>query len=217
MTVELSIPLSSSYVAQRDPSALLDTIAEWVMCTRPISTQHPYGFWVILLCRTETEEWRFHMWSKDRSAPGGMPAPIHTHEKVVDSRILMGELENITYRVRSTDAGGYPVYVARHISDKYSPENRNLLVKTPERYIPVRASQQTLSVGDAYSVQAHVFHEARVREGILTCTIVRMHSPSPGPVQILGSDGYPPEIEFKRMSASAYEVFKSNFYIGKTC
>jgi len=122
MATELPIPLSRSYISQEEPSALLDTIAAWVMRARPISTLHPYGFWVILLSRVATDEWRLHLWPKHRIAPDGMPAPIHRHDKVVDSRVLMGELENITYGVEYTATGEHPVYEARHISDKYSPK-----------------------------------------------------------------------------------------------
>jgi hypothetical protein len=134
-----------------------------------------------------------------------MPAPIHTHDTVVDSRILKGALENITYLLRPTETGGLPIYEVRHTGDKYSPKNKNRLYKRLDRFIPEVAARQKLGVGDSYNVPPHVFHEARVYEGDVTCTIVRMHSQAPGPVKILGADGYPAEIEFKRVFAPADE------------
>jgi hypothetical protein len=206
MDAEFLVTLAPTYVSKQDPEALVYKIRRWILDARPFATEHPYGFWVILLRRADNEEWRFHLWPQRRPPVTGMPAPIHTHDKVVDSRILKGALENITYLLRPTETGGLPIYEARHVSDKYSPENKNILCRTPDRFIPEVAARQNLGVGHSYNVPPHVFHEARVFEGDVTCTIVRMHSQAPGPAKILGADGYPGEIEFKRAFAPAAEL-----------
>jgi len=139
-----------------------------------------------------------------------MPAPIHTHDKIVDSRVLLGELENIVYDVTPTQTGGLPVYEVTHVADKYSVDNKNLLIKTSERRIPRLGSRETITAGNCYTVPPHAFHEANVRNGLITCTIVRMHSQTPGPIQILGADGYPDTIEFKRASAPASDVIAAD-------
>jgi hypothetical protein len=135
-----------------------------------------------------------------------MPAPIHTHDKVVWSRILKGELQNITYLLKQMSTGGLPMYEARHVGDKYAPENRNVLVKTIERYVAAERTRQTIHSGQNYTLPAHIFHEAVVPDSQATCTVVRMHSRVPGPVRILGTDGYPTQIEFTRDSRPADEV-----------
>jgi hypothetical protein len=142
-----------------------------------------------------------------------MPAPIHTHGKIVDSRVLQGELENVVYDVTPTPTDGLPVYEAIHVADKYAADNKNLLIKTSERRIPRVSSRETTTVGSFYTVPAHAFHEAKVPDGLITCTIVRMHSQVPGPIQILGADGYPDIIEFKRAFAPVAEIIAAHLRV----
>jgi len=139
-----------------------------------------------------------------------MRAPIHTHDKIVDSRVLLGELDNVVYDVTPTQTGGLPIYEATQMADKYRPENKNLLIKTLERRIPRLTLRKTVTVGDCYTVPAHAFHEANVPDELITCTIVRMHSQTVGPIQILGADGYPDIIEITRASAPACEVIAAD-------
>jgi hypothetical protein len=198
--------LSADYIAVVPADKLLDEIYSWASSTQLVATKHPYGFWVILLRRTDAEEWRFHLWGGSRPPTNGMPAPIHTHDKIVDSRVLQGELENVVYDATPTQTGGLPVYEAIHVADKYAADNKNLLIKSSERRIPRVSFRETTTVGGCYTVPAHAFHEAKAPDGLITCTIVRMHSQVPGSIQILGADGYPDTIEFKRASAPAAEV-----------
>jgi hypothetical protein len=206
MSGDLGSLLTPSNISAGSPPALLNAIKSWVLNSKRMATRHLYGFWVFLLDRTDFQEWRFHLWGRNRRPKAGMPAPIHTHDKFVDSRVLIGELENLVYEATPTQGGGLPVYEARHIGDKYSPENKNLLIKTADRRIPRLAHCQTITQGQSYTVPAHAFHEAKVRDAAITCTIARMHSQVAGPVRILGVDGYPETIEFMRESAPAPDV-----------
>jgi hypothetical protein len=211
MTASLSQILAPAYIEDEDPSILLRQIAGWVSEARPISTKHPYGFWVTLLHRTEDEEWRFHLWPAGIKPVQGMPAPLHTHDRVVESRILRGRLRNVLYDIVEVAEGGLPEYEVVHGEDKYNPKNQNRLVKTGRRYAPTRRELEDLSLGESYSVPAHVFHEAVVPDDETTCTIVRMHAAAPGRAKILGTDGYPDELEFTRFSKPGIEVMP---YIG---
>jgi hypothetical protein len=206
MSGDLGSLLTPGNISAESPPELLDAIKSWILSSNRIATRHPYGFWVFLLDRTDFQEWRFHLWGRNQRPSAGMPAPIHTHDKFVDSRVLIGELENLVYEATPTQAGGLPVYEAPQIGDKYRPANKNLLIKTADRRIPRLAHCQTLIQGQSYTVPAHAFHEAKVRDGAITCTIVRMHSQVVGPVRILGADGYPETIEFTRESAPAPDV-----------
>jgi hypothetical protein len=206
MSGDLGLLLTPGNISAESPPALLHAIKSWVLSSKRLATRHPYGFWVFLLDRTDSQEWRFHLWGRNQRSSAGMPAPIHTHDKFVDSLVLIGELENLVYEATPTQRAGLPVYEVRHISDKYSPENKNLLIKTADRRIARLAHCQTLVQGQSYTIPAHAFHEAKVREGAITCTIVRMHSQVAGPVRILGADGYPETIEFTRESAPAPDV-----------
>jgi hypothetical protein len=44
-----------------------------------------------------------------------------------------------------------------------------------------------------------------VPERLTTATLVRMHSRSPGPINVVAGDGYPEKIEFKRAEHRAQE------------
>ena len=210
MSDDFTSRLSTDYIRVVSADKLLEEICSWASSTTSVATKHPYGFWVILLRRTEAEEWRFHLWGRNRQPTNSMRAPIHTHDKIVDSRVLLGELDNVVYDVTPTQTGGFPIYEATHMADKYRPDNKNLLIKTLERRIPRIAFRKTITVGDCYTVPAHTFHEANVRDEFITCTIVQMHSQTAGPVQILGADGYPDIIEFTRASAAACEVIAAD-------
>jgi hypothetical protein len=206
MTANLLQILVPECVANEDPSILRRQIASWVSESQPISTKHPYGFWVILLHRTEHEEWRFHVWPAGIKPVQGMPAPLHTHERVVESRILQGRLRNLVYDITEVAGGGLPEYEVVHGGDKYSPKNQNRLVKTGRRYAATVRETRDLILGESYSVPAHVFHEAVAPDRETTCTIVRMHAAVLGKVKILGTDGYPEELEFTRLSKPGIEV-----------
>lgn len=173
-----------------------------------ISLKHPHGFWVILLDKSESEEWRFHFWPKGRRRMIGMPATIHTHDRVVESRIVLGELTNIIYTTTRTQHGGRPVYEVAYMGDKHLPETSNVLKNTNLRAKPVFRSKHILNVGNSYRVEAHAYHEAVVASDIATATVVCMHSHVPGRVEVLGCDSYPDEISFKRTSLPARELLQ---------
>ena len=59
---------------------------------------------------------------------------LHTHDRVVESRILRGRLRNVLYDIAEVAEGGLPEYEVVHGGDKYSPKNQNRLVKTGRRY-----------------------------------------------------------------------------------
>lgn len=136
----------------------------------------------------------------------GMPGLIHTHDKVVDSRILKGQLSNSNYSVKTVEQGGFPVYDVTYIGDRYIATATNVLVRTNARVAPEVVDRRDLHPGESYRVDAHVFHQAEVTEAELTCTLVRMHSQSLGVIKVLGLDGYPAQIDFLRRQRSGADV-----------
>jgi hypothetical protein len=92
--------LSRDLVANTEAVELLCRIRKWISATGPACLVHPLGFCVVLLQKNDDEEWRFHVWPKGARRITGMPALIHTHNKVVESKILRGEVANIIYRLR---------------------------------------------------------------------------------------------------------------------
>lgn len=192
-------------IADTPPSVLLGSLRSIVQSRNPVCLVHPHGFWVTLLHQTEFEDWRMHFWPKGPRPLSGMPAFIHTHDRHVDSRILQGELTNLTYAVESTPEGGSPLYEVGYGGDRYQAKTSNFLSRTETRVQAVLQLSATMRTGDNYRVQRHTYHEAVVPIDVSTATLVRMHGRSPGKVMVVGLDGYPDVIDFTRVERRATE------------
>ena len=203
MSVELPVPLSLDAIRSAPAPALLEQLQTWVKVSDPVCLVHPHGFFVILLHRSDSADWRFHWWPKGPRTLTGMPAMIHTHDKLVESRLLAGKIKNVLYDVTETTSGGSPVYEVAYRGDKFVGNTTNVLQKTAMRVRAEIRAAQTLAVGQSYSIEPHVYHEAVVPDDTVTATIVCMHSPMPGAVSIIGLDGYPEQIEFNRTECRA--------------
>ena len=208
MSVELEFPLAIEHFRSASPTLLIEQVKGWMKKDDISCLLHPHGFWVVLLNRSETEEWRFHYWPKESRKTTGMPARIHTHDKIVESRILVGELKNIEYNLVKVKSGGQPIYQVVYDGDKYFQETSNVLRKTDERAVAIARVEEILRVGNSYRVEAHTYHEAIVAEGVEAATIVCMHSPVAGGAKVLGLASYPDEIVFRRVSRPVGELLR---------
>lgn len=206
MSVDSNFPISIQQLHSLSPKSLVGIAREWIERTSPTCLVHPHGFWVVLLSKSQTEEWRFHYWPKGPRFTTGMPARIHTHDRVVESRIVLGQIKHIVHRLVNTKSGGRPVYKVLYVGDKYSQETSNVLAKTVDRAEVGLKIEQTMNVGSSYRVEAHTYHEAVVGNEFATATVVCMHSHAPGNAKVLGLDSYPDEVSFRRLGRSVEEV-----------
>ena len=204
MLVKIPFPLTLDYVRSAPTSALFASLQSWVKVSDPTCLLHPHGFAVVLL-RSGFEDWRLHWWPKGPRTLTGMPGMIHTHDKIIESRILTGQIENVLYDVSAVPTGGQSVYEVAYAGNKYIRNTANVLQKTAERVQASASNIQTLKAGDCYRIENHVYHEAIVPDDAVTATIVCMHSPSPGPIKVIGLDGYPEQLEFQRIECRAVE------------
>ncbi len=204
MYADLGFPLTRDYIRTETVSILLAKVKTWLEWENPICLVHPHGFYVVLLGRNETEEWRFHFWPKGSRAIAGMPVFIHTHDRHVESRILQGQLTNILYDVAAVPTGGRPLYEVSYDGDRYASATSNVLRKTTTRVYPIAQRNETMRCGDMYHIERHAYHEATVSEQLATATLVCMHGRSPGAVMVVGLDGYPETIAFKRAEHCAH-------------
>ena len=97
------------------------------------------------------------------------------------------------------------MYEVAYAGNKYFRNTANVLQKTAERVRARVSNIQTLKAGDCYRIENHVYHEVIVPDDAVTATIVCMHSPSPGPIKVIGLDGYPEHLEFQRIERRAAE------------
>ena len=200
--------LSLRQLRSLSPSCLMTIVRGWINDRDPICLMHPHGFWVVLLNRSEWDEWRFHYWPRGPRPTTGMPAMIHTHNKVVESRIVLGALNNIVYSLTHMEADGRPVYEVAYGGDKFAQKTSNVLKITDKRAKAIVKNKSILKQGDSYRVEPHTYHEAFVDEEVATATIVCMHSRVPGSAKVLGLASYPEEIVFRRCSRPASDLLR---------
>ncbi|GLO55140.1 hypothetical protein PPUJ20066_11760 [Pseudomonas putida] len=198
MPADLSELLCRERFTSCDRGDLLLALKQWIAACNPTCLMHPHGFYVLLLKRGNGEEWRLHLWPSDRGDGYGMPARVHTHDKHVDSRILIGTLSNLQYTVNEAESGGAPLYEAHYQGDRYQQHTRNVLRKTAARVDLTLQERSLMLAGDSYRIERHTYHEAVPSPGLTTCTLVCMHSPAPGSIKVVGLDGYPDELSFER-------------------
>jgi len=206
MSDETYLSLTHESVRSTPADVLLAQLKAEFIRTNPCALLHPHGFHVVLLSRTDEEEWRFHFWPRSPRVISGMPAFIHTHDRHVDSWILQGRLTNITYDVQTVPVRGKPLYEVGYAGDRYRSTTSNVLRRTALRVQTDVLSEATMQSGESYRVNSHDYHEAVVPEDLCTATLVRMHARAPGAVRVVGLDGYPETIAFRRTELNA-EVF----------
>lgn len=203
MHADLGFPLTLSYVRRTPAAFLLAAVKEWLERENPTCLVHPHGFYVALLGRTETEEWRFHFWPKGFRTVTGMPAYIHTHDRHVESRVLQGRITNTLYDVAAVPTGGQPLYEVSYDGDRYVSATSNFLRQTATRVQPIIRRRYTVACGETYHIERHAYHEAEVSEQLATATLVCMYRRLPGAVMVVGLDGYPETVAFVRTEKRA--------------
>lgn len=203
MSVNLNFPLTLDHVHTTPVPVLSAAVKTWLNQANPVCLMHPHGFYVVLLDRNETEDWRLHFWRRGLRVIIGMPAFIHTHDRHVESRVLQGQLTNILYDVAEVPSGGHPLYEVEYGGDRYASATSNFLRKTATRVQPTIRCRNIMERGDPYHVERHAYHEVAVPYQLPTCTLVCMHGRSPGAVTVVGLDGYPEMIAFTRTERRA--------------
>ena len=193
-------PFSQYGLHSKSPTILVEEVKRWMEQRNSTCLVHPHGFWVVLLNRTATEEWRFHFWPKGSRYTTGIAGKIHTHDKVVESRIVRGELTNIQYQVNAVERAEHTIYHVVYEGDKFMQNTSNVLEKTQELVEAVATSERVLKVGNSYRVEPHTYHEAVVAEDGVTATVVCMHSQVAGPIKVVGLASQADRITFQRFS-----------------
>lgn len=205
MLADLGFPLEWTRIRAQPLPALKVALQTWLRLENPVCLIHPHGFFIALLGRSETEEWRLHFWPRGPRIVAGIPAFIHTHSCHVESLILKGKLTNVSYSVVAVPTGGVPLYEVNYGGDRYAVATSNLLRKTGDRVQATVQHQRVLTCGDTYHVERFTYHEAVVSDQDATSTLVCMHGRSSGAVTVVGMDGYPETVAFTRSEYRALD------------
>lgn len=187
-------------LASQPSASIKEALRAWITQKAPACLKHPHGFYVMLLKRSESEEWRLHLWPSGHRDITGMPARIHLHDMHVSSRVLSGELTNIQYisHPATEDNLGHPIYEVFYEGDRYARSTANTLRKMPYREVVTETDRLTVHAGESYRIERFTLHEAWVAHDIATCTLVCMHERAEGVVKLIGVDGHPEELSFAR-------------------
>lgn len=205
MLADLGFALEWDNVQAAPLPMLQASVKMWLERERPTCLIHPHGFFVVLLGRTSTEEWRLHFWPQGQRVVTGMPAFIHTHNCHIESRVLKGCISNVEYDVITAPIGGQPLYDVDYSGDRYAAETSNVLRNTGKRVQAIVRKRCALKCGDTYHVERYAYHEAVVSIQDATSTLVCMHGRTSGAVSVIGIDGYPETIAFRRDKSQALE------------
>ena len=208
MCADLDFPISLQTYHSTSPGVLLEQVKDWLRKKVPTCLMHPNGFWVVLLSRSEMEEWRFHFWPLGEAKTTGTLTMIHTHDRVVESRVILGKVKNTLFREMDAESGGRPVYGVSYGGDRFVQGTPNILRRTGQLTAVTPTVEQVLKVGDCYRVEAHTYHEAVVERYVAAATVVRMHSPISGGAKVLGLPASPDQIAFQRPRGSSEELLQ---------
>lgn len=206
MLADFGFPLEWSRVSTEPLPTLQSALKTWLKRARPSCLIHPHGFYVVHLGQAGTQEWRLHFWPEGPRTVTGMPAFIHTHNCHVESRILKGEVTNILYDVIADPAGAHPLYEVGYSGDRYAADTSNRLWKSTTRVNTVIRRQDIYTCGESYNIDRNAYHEAVVPVQTPTTTLVCMHGRSTTSVMVVGLDGYPQGIAFKRAEYRALDL-----------
>ncbi|MFJ4350538.1 hypothetical protein ACIPZ5_06520 [Pseudomonas sp. NPDC089428] len=193
--------LNLEHFGNTSTPSIKEALRAWITVKKPRCLKHPHGFYVMLLNRTDDEQWRLHLWPDGERQISGMPARIHLHDTHVSSRILAGTLTNIQYvstPVTDGSATGHPVYEVNYEGNRYDRKTANTLRRTRVRETVTETERRCLQIGDTYRIERYTLHEAVVAPDVATCTLVCMHEHEDGVIKLMGVDGYPEDISFVR-------------------
>ena len=211
MDIDFSAGLSLRTVHTTSPAVLVRSVKAWLEREGPSCLVHPNGFWVVLLNRSRDVEWRLHVWPKGPRATSPMSGMIHTHNRILDSRVILGGMRNTLYRELTradVSSVGRPVYEVSYRGDRFAQGTLNVLERTGTCVRIGPMLEQNLGVGDCYRVPADTYHEVSVEDCARAATIVCMHSPVSRRVKVLGLGLGRERLSFQRSSGSAEELLE---------
>lgn len=208
MCADVDFPISVRTHYSAAPNVLMETLKHWLEKKDATHLIHPLGFWVVLLKRSDAEEWRFHFWPTGERKTEGMPATIHTHDRLLESRVILGRIRSTLYREADSGQAMRPIYEVAYGGDRFVQGTANVLRNTGQLTTVIPIAEQALKVGDRYRVGAQTYHQVVVESSVAAATVVRVHSRVVGVPKILGLPGFPDRITFQRTSGSSGELLR---------
>jgi hypothetical protein len=155
------------------------------------SAFHPLGFVVITLYRTSSTALRLHIWPKVRAVqqPAWM---IHDHTFRFDSHVMVGELVNVLYEIKSNMERKYRVF------DVDYQDGRSIMRPTTQVVALKEKMREAVVAGGYYSIGPGEIHETEVPPASVTATILLTENVQRTPPRVFGDVGVSEDIEYIR-------------------
>jgi len=178
-------------VAKGGPSAIdfgtLRTVAGLLLRERGaqlLCMQHPLGFYLVSLLRQGPVALRLHYWPARHRPPSSAITPYHDHVWTLQSRILIGHIENVELSLKPDPTGEYVVATIEQVNgvDTVVPTGERVAIETTKNLIQ--------SAGQSYSISPKIFHCTNVSLDVAAVTVVRAEVVVPGGPRTLVPVGY---------------------------
>ncbi|MGA8087662.1 MAG: hypothetical protein WCA10_10165 [Terracidiphilus sp.] len=130
-------------------------------------TQHPLGFYHLLLYKQGALSMRLHYWPPRDRPPNVAVTPFHDHIWALQSCILVGEIENVLVSLSPNEIGPYNLALIEQIDgvDCVVPSSKRVEISKEESTI--------YKSGESYSMAPRLIHCTRIQEGLAAVTMVR--------------------------------------------
>lgn len=147
-------------------------------------TQHPLGFYHLLLYQHAAVNLRLHYWPALHRPPNVAVTPYHDHVWTLQSCVLAGVIENVLISLSPNEKGRYNLAFIQQIN------GIDCVVPSSERVEISREESIRYVTGESYSMAPRVVHCTRIQEGTAVVTMVRSEVIEAGGPCTLVPSGY---------------------------
>lgn len=160
---------------------------EEVLRRSPLSTApprlHPLNFVAMRISDEKGTSLRLHLWDQ-RFRFGQESFEIHDHSFDLDSYVVQGSVEQVTYEIEPDDDGDSDVFAVR-----YSPEGSSMLEPTSRGASLRTVGRTTFEVTDRYQLPHARLHRLNLRsEKAMTLVLTRERGSEPISIGPYGAD-----------------------------
>jgi hypothetical protein len=154
----------------------LTEVADWLRREESTSLEHPYGFTVVRLHREFIAGWqvRIHLWPPrgEQEARlrtnGTLEQRVHSHGWRICSVVLLGALEERSFRLASDETSTYGLYT---VESDYATGFSRLQLERP-KVISIETNRKVRSASSGYLIPTAALHSSMSAEEVWSLSLV---------------------------------------------
>lgn len=145
---------------------------------------HPLGFVYFDLGTHDPFRYRLHVWSPHYGSLQSIDAMVHDHIFDLQSRCIVGTLQNDIYSATPSLEGLYHMHTVEYDAEASHLRNSH------ERWSASVSKSVPYNAGQAYALEAGVFHATKILgSGICATALVTKYRSEFGPARVLIPEG----------------------------